>query len=85
MLKALAIKPEVHARRREAFMQQLATNSIAVIPANIEFTRSRDTEFAFRQNSDFQYLCGFPEPDAVLVLLPDDNKSVMFCRERDSK
>ena len=45
-------------------------NSIAIIPGAREVTRSRDTEYPFRQNSDLFYLTGFEEPDAVLVLLP---------------
>ncbi|MEQ8800939.1 MAG: Xaa-Pro aminopeptidase, partial [Haliea sp.] len=48
---------------------------------------SRDTEYPFRQDSDFHYLCGFPEPDAVLVLVPgrEHGEYVIFCHERDPK
>ncbi|HET8710588.1 MAG TPA: Xaa-Pro aminopeptidase, partial [Spongiibacteraceae bacterium] len=44
-----------------------------------------DVEFPFRQDSDFYYLTGFPEPDAVLVLMPGraHGEVVVFCRERD--
>lgn len=45
-------------------------NSIAIIPAAHEATRSYDTEYKFRQDSDFWYLTGFPEPDAVAVIDP---------------
>lgn len=60
-------------------------NSIAIIPAAREQLRSRDTEYPFRQDSDFHYLCGFPEPEAVLVLIParKHGEYVLFCRERD--
>ena len=52
------------------FIEQMDENSIAIIPAAHEQTRSYDTEFRFRQDSDFWYLTGFPEPDAVAVIDP---------------
>ncbi len=70
--------------RRDNLLKQLPENSIAIIPAGVELTRSRDTEFPFRQDSDFLYLTGFNEPEAVLVLAPDDEfKSILFCRNKD--
>ena len=56
------------AQRRIRFAETMVNNSVAVFPAAKELTRSRDTEFAFRQNSDFHYLTGFPEPDAWLII-----------------
>ena len=66
-------------------MALMEPNSIAIIPSAHEQVRSRDTEFPFRQDSDFYYLCGFTEPDAVLVLIPGrkHGQFVMFCRDRD--
>ena len=66
-------------------MGLLEPNSIAIIPSAREQLRSRDTEFHFRQDSDFYYLSGFSEPDAVLVLIPGrrHGQFVMFCREKD--
>lgn len=60
-------------------------NSIAIIPAAHEQTRSYDTEFKFRQDSDFWYLTGFPEPDAVAVIDPQNKKSpyTLYVRPRD--
>lgn len=59
-------------------------NSIAIVPAAHEQTRSYDTEFKFRQDSDFWYLTGFPEPDAIAVI---DNASkkpfTLYVRPRD--
>ncbi len=68
-------------------MDLMGNNSIAILPSASEVTRSRDTEYHFRQNSDFHYLTGFPEPDAVLVLLPgrEHGEYVIFCREKDVK
>jgi Xaa-Pro aminopeptidase len=73
------------ARRRRNLMALMEPNSIAIIPAAREQLRSRDTEYPFRQDSDFLYLCGFDEPDAVLALIPGrrHGQFVLFCRERD--
>jgi len=66
-------------------MALMEPNSIAIVPSARERLRSRDTEYHFRQDSDFHYLCGFDEPDAVLVLLPGrrHGQFVIFCRDRD--
>lgn len=59
-------------------------NSIALIPAAHESTRSYDTEYKFRQDSDFWYLTGFPEPDAVAVITPGSKKPyTLYVRPRD--
>ena len=73
------------ARRRKALMGLMPANSIAILPAAQEKSRSRDTDHHFRQDSDFYYLSGFAEPNAVLVLIPgrEQGECVMFCRERD--
>jgi Xaa-Pro aminopeptidase len=67
------------------FMDQMEENSIAIVPAAHEQTRSYDTEFRFRQDSDFWYLTGFPEPDAVAVIDPSNKKSpyTLYVRPRD--
>lgn len=77
-------KKEFAARRRE-LMDLMEPNSIAIVPAAPVRTRSRDTEYPYRQDSDFFYLSGFAEPEAVLVLIPGrpHGEYVMFCRERD--
>lgn len=59
-------------------------NSIAIIPAAHEATRSYDTEYKFRQDSDFWYLTGFPEPDAIAVIDPQAKKPyTLYVRPRD--
>jgi Xaa-Pro aminopeptidase len=67
------------------FIEQMEPNSIAIIPAAHEQTRSYDTEFKFRQDSDFWYLTGFPEPDAIAVIDPQNKKSpyTLYVRPRD--
>ncbi|MEL0605243.1 Xaa-Pro aminopeptidase [Pseudoalteromonas undina] len=72
--------------RRERLLSQMDANSVAIIPAASEVTRSRDTEYAFRQDSDFFYLTGFNEPDAVLVLCNNsDTPSTLFCLDKDKQ
>lgn len=66
------------------FIDKIGKDSIAIIPAAHEKTRSYDTEYKFRQDSDFWYLTDFPEPDAVAVLTPGKRtKYTMFVRPRD--
>lgn len=81
----MKISKQEFARRRKQLMAQMEANSIAIIPSANEKIRNRDCEYQFRQDSDFYYLCGFPEPDAVLVLLPgrEQGETILFCRERD--
>ena len=74
-----------YARRRKALMAQMEPNSIAILPAAAVAIRNRDVEHVYRQDSDFQYLSGFPEPEAVVVLMPgrEYGEYVLFCRERN--
>ena len=81
----MKISKSEYSQRRKRLMAEMAPDSVAIIPAAREVTRSRDTEYPFRQNSDFFYLTGFEEPDAVLVLVPGRRQGqvIMFCRDRD--
>jgi Xaa-Pro aminopeptidase len=81
----MSISKSEFARRRKNLMAMMEPNSIAIIPSAREQMRSRDTEYPFRQDSDFYYLSGFTEPSAVLVLIPGrrHGQFVMFCRERE--
>lgn len=69
------------ANRRERLFEKM-DNGIAVIASNTFMTRSNDTEFPFRQNSNFRYLTGINEPDSVLVLSKKDSqtKTYIFIR-----
>ncbi len=79
------INKSEYGRRRKSLMAQMLPNSIAIVPAAPERTRSRDTDYPFRQDSDFMYLSGFNEPEAFVVLLPGraQGEFIMFCRGRD--
>jgi Xaa-Pro aminopeptidase len=81
----MSISKTEFARRRKNLMALMEPNSIAIIPSAPEQLRSRDTEHPYRQDSDFYYLSGFSEPDAVLILAPGrrHGQFLMFCRERD--
>ncbi|MGC6388764.1 Xaa-Pro aminopeptidase [Ewingella sp. S1.OA.A_B6] len=72
--------------RRQALLAKMAPGSAAIIFAALEATRNADSEYPFRQSSDFWYLTGFNEPEAVLILVKSDenhNHSVLFNRVRD--
>ncbi len=73
------------ASRRARLMAAMGASSLAIIPAASEQLRNRDVHYPFRQDSDFHYLTGFPEPDAVAVLIPGraQGQYVLFCRNRD--
>ncbi|MGB2742256.1 MAG: Xaa-Pro aminopeptidase [Cognaticolwellia sp.] len=72
-------------QRRRDFIAQMPSNSIALIAAGKEVTRSNDTEYPFCQSKNFYYLTGFNEPDAILALINVDNtaQSILFSREKD--
>ncbi|ELY2742524.1 Xaa-Pro aminopeptidase [Cronobacter turicensis] len=73
-------------RRRQALLAKMAPASAALIFAAPEATRSADSEYPYRQSSDFWYFTGFNEPEAVLVLIKSDethSHSVIFNRLRD--
>jgi Xaa-Pro aminopeptidase len=74
-------------RRRRQLLRMMGKGSIAIIPTAPQQTRNRDVEYPYRPDSDFQYLTGFGEPEAVAVLIPGraHGEFLLFCRERDPK
>jgi Xaa-Pro aminopeptidase len=68
------------------FMRRMDPDSVAIIPAAREAVRSHDTTYRYRQNSDFFYLTGFEEPEAIAVITPSqDKKLTLFVRPRDKE
>ncbi len=66
------------------FMRRMDPKSVAIIPAAREAVRSHDTNYRYRQNSDFFYLTGFEEPEAIAVIAPSEAKKfTLFVRPRD--
>ena len=74
------------ARRRRQFMRMIGKDAVAVLPAAPVRHRNGDIEYAYRQDSHFYYLSGFPEPEAVAVLLPGRAQAeyLLFVREHDA-
>jgi Xaa-Pro aminopeptidase len=68
----------------QEFMRRMEPNSVAIIPSAREATRSNDTHYRFRQDSDFFYLTGFEEPDAIAVIKSSQSPQyTLFVRPRD--
>ena len=73
------------ARRRRQLMRMMGKDGIAIVPAAPVRLRNGDVEYEYRQDSNFHYLTGFPEPEAVAVLIPGRAHAeyVLFVRDRD--
>ena len=72
--------------RRQRLLDTLTRRGggVAIVPTAAEVTRNRDTHYPFRPDSYFHYLSGFPEPEAVLVLVAGDTpRSLLFCRDKN--
>lgn len=80
-----AMNPEEFSRRRRQLMRMMGKGSIAILPAAQPRMRNRDVQYPYRQDSDFYYLTGFSEPEAVAVLAPGraGGEYLLFCRERN--
>ncbi len=76
--------PQTYAARREAFVKQMG-EGVAIFPAAPLSIRSHDTEYRYRQDNDFYYLTGFPEPESLCLLSPqhDTERFILFVRPRD--
>jgi Xaa-Pro aminopeptidase len=70
-------------RDRRARLLAAMGEGIAIVPTAPERLRNRDSDYLYRFDSYFYYLCGFAEPEAVLVLIAGDApKSILYCREK---
>ena len=68
----------------EEFIRRMRRKSVAIIPAAREAVRSNDTNYRYRQDSDFYYLTGFDEPEAIAVVSPGrERQYTLFVRPRD--
>jgi Xaa-Pro aminopeptidase len=72
-------------RRRVQLMRLIGEDGIAILPAAPVRQRNNDVDYNYRQDSDFYYLTGFSEPEAVAVLVPGRAiaEYILFIRERD--
>jgi Xaa-Pro aminopeptidase len=81
-----SLEPAVLADRRARFLAALPTGSLALFPAAPVSIRSGDVEYRYRQDNDFYYLTGFPEPEALCLLdTVGPERFVMFVRPRDAE
>jgi Xaa-Pro aminopeptidase len=74
-------------KRRRQLMEHVGKGNIALIGSASTRVRNRDVDYPFRQDSDFYYLTGFNEPDALAVFIPgrEQGEYILFCREFDEK
>lgn len=81
----LTITAQEFAERRQRVLASIAPDAIVILAAATVSARNRDVEYSFRQESNFQYLTGFPEPEAVMVLAPGrtEGQYILFCRDKD--
>lgn len=79
------IKPQEYAARRQRLMKAMGENAIGIVVAAPEVLRNGDAHYDYRQNSDFYYLTGFSEPEAVAVFIPGraEGEYLLFNRPRD--
>ena len=79
------MKKTEFAKRRRQLMRMMGRDAIAIVPAASVKQRNNDVEYHYRQDSDFQYLTGFDEPESVAVLVPGrpQGEFVLFVRDRD--
>lgn len=82
-----AIGVREYARRRRELMRLAGADAAILLGAAPPRLRNGDAAWPYRQDSDFLYLTGFDEPEAVLALLPGRRagQAVLFCRERDTE
>ena len=79
------MKHEPFSTRRDALLEKIG-DGVAIVPTAPERIRNRDSHHPYRFDSDFWYLSGFPEPEAVLVLVGGkERKSILFCREKNEE
>jgi Xaa-Pro aminopeptidase len=84
---------QLHRARRGALLAQMrahAGGGLALVPTAPEVVRSRDSQYPYRHDSYFHYVSGFPEPEAVVVLVagrdgPGSDRHLLFCRAKDGE
>jgi Xaa-Pro aminopeptidase len=81
----VTMRKDEFARRRKQLMKMMGKGGIVILPAVPEKSRNSDVLYHYRPDSDFFYLTGFSEPEAVAVLIPGrpHGEYVLFVRDRD--
>jgi Xaa-Pro aminopeptidase len=78
----MSLDASLFAARRARLLERLGGRAVVVLAAAPLVSRNGGCDYPYRQNSDFFYFTGFPEPEALLVLA--QGKSVLFCRPKDA-
>ena len=79
------MKHEPYSSRRQTLIATIG-DGVAIIPTAPERIRNRDSHHPYRFDSYFWYLTGFPEPEAVAVLVGGkEPRSILFCREKNEE
>lgn len=75
------------AKRRQEFLSTVGEQAIAIVYAAPETLRNGDAHYPFRQDSNFYYLTGFTEPEAVAVFAPgrEEGEFILFNRPHDEE
>ncbi|MCT7975870.1 aminopeptidase P N-terminal domain-containing protein [Laspinema olomoucense] len=78
------IEAAEYQQRRQALMEKIGSGT-AIFRSAPMAVMHNDVEYTFRQDSDFYYLTGFNEPNAVAVLAPhhEEHKFVLFVQPKD--
>ncbi len=84
---------QIHRERRRALLAQMhshAGGGLAIVPTAPEYARNRDSLYPYRFDSYFHYVCGFPEPEAVVALVagkdgPAGDRHILFCRDKNQE
>ncbi len=86
------MKNKEFTHRRAQVAATIGANAVLILPTATHAIRNRDVEYPFHPDSDFFYLTGFDEPEAILVLKTDDKQEdeqtatwTLFCRPLDPK
>jgi Xaa-Pro aminopeptidase len=72
-------------KRRQQLINLMGAGSMGILPAAPMRVRNREVHYPYRQDSNFYYLTGFPEPEALAVIVPhrEQGQYILFCREKD--
>jgi len=85
----MTFNPAAFAARRARLQAQMEPGAVAVLATALVVARNADSDYPYRHDSHFFYLTGFPEPEAVLVLVAANGdkaaQSLLFCREKNTE
>jgi Xaa-Pro aminopeptidase len=71
--------------RRDLLADKVLEDSAIIVSAASVKSRISDTEYSYRQDSNFYYLSGYEEPESLILIRPNQDKErfIIFCRDRD--